>query len=195
MCGHATLASAHILWSEGYEPQDRELSFKTLSGVLKARMAQGWIELNFPQRPEEQVEPPPGLLEALGVKAVYVGKNKFDYFVELASETQVRQAAPDFRMLRSFNVRGVIVTAKAEESADYDFCSRFFAPGAGINEDPVTGSAHCCLAPYWGEKLGKQEMVGYQASARGGMVKVKLAGDRVLLAGKAVTVFKGELTV
>jgi PhzF family phenazine biosynthesis protein len=195
MCGHATLASAHILWSEGYESKDSELRFHTLSGVLKARIEGSWIELDFPARPETRVDAPAGLLEALGVKATYVGKNKFDYFVEVASEEEVRGLSPDFRMLKKYNVRGVIVTAKAEESADYDFCSRFFAPGAGIDEDPVTGSAHCSLAPYWGEKLSKQEMVGYQVSARGGIVKVRLAGDRVYLGGKAITVFKGELTI
>jgi PhzF family phenazine biosynthesis protein len=195
MCGHATLASAHILWTEGYEPEDTELRFHTLSGVLKARKQGEWIELDFPQRPETQVDAPPGLLEALGIEPVYVGKNSFDYFVEVSSEKVVKGISPDFRMLREFNVRGVIVTARAEESADYDFVSRFFAPGAGIDEDPVTGSAHCCLAPYWSKKLGTNEMVGFQASARGGVVKVKLAGDRVLLDGKAVTVFKGELKI
>jgi PhzF family phenazine biosynthesis protein len=193
MCGHATLASAHILWAEGYESVDKELSFQTLSGLLKARIADDWIELDFPQRPESKVDIPPGLLEALGIKAHYVGKNRFDYFVEVSSEDEVRNLSPDFRMLEAYKVRGVIVTAKADESAEYDFCSRFFAPGAGINEDPVTGSAHCCLAPYWAAKLDKDEMVGFQASARGGYVRVKMAGERVLLGGKAVTFFRGTL--
>jgi PhzF family phenazine biosynthesis protein len=195
MCGHATLATAHILWTEGYEREDNELSFHTMSGVLKARMVEGWIQLDFPQRPESEVDAPAGLLKALGIKPVYVGKNAFDYFVGVGSEDEVKEVSPDFSMLRELEVRGVIVTAKAEESAEYDFVSRFFAPGAGIDEDPVTGSAHCCLAPYWGTKLGKDEMVGFQTSARGGMVRVKLAGDRVLLGGKAVTVFAGHLKV
>lgn len=193
MCGHATLASAHILWSEGYEDRDAELNFNTLSGVLRAMKVDAWIELDFPARPEAPVSAPQGLLEALGIEAVYVGKNKFDYLVEVSSEDEVRGLSPDFRMLREFNVRGVIVTSKAMKSADHDFVSRFFALGAGIDEDPVTGSAHCCLAPYWSAKLGKKQMVGYQVSKRGGMVKVKVAGDRVILGGKAVTVFKGEL--
>lgn len=195
MCGHGTLASAHILWTEAYEKADTELRFHTMSGILKARMVEGWIQLDFPERPETPVDAPPGLIDALGVVPIYVGINKFDYFVELGSEAEVRETAPDFRMLREFNVRGVIVTARAEESADYDFVSRFFAPGAGIDEDPVTGSAHCCLAPYWARKLGKKKMVGYQASQRGGVVKVKLAEDRILLSGRAVTVFAGELVV
>ncbi|NLI97623.1 PhzF family phenazine biosynthesis protein [bacterium] len=194
MCGHATLASAHILWSEKYESENSELRFHSLSGILKAKMLDGWIELDFPQRPQEQVEAPPGLLEALGVKAIYVGKNKFDFFVEVSSANEVRALSPDFRMLREFNVRGVIVTAKSD-LPEYDFVSRFFAPGAGIDEDPVTGSAHCCLAPYWSQKIGKKEMVAYQASERGGVVKVRLTGDRVYLMGKSVTIFKGELTI
>lgn len=192
MCGHATLASAHILWTEGYE--SRELGFHTKSGLLKANRRGEWIELDFPQRLEEPVKAPPGLLEALGVKATYVGKNKFDYFVVVESEDVVKGMNPDFRMLKEYNVRGVIVTA-VSDSEEFDFVSRFFAPGAGIDEDPVTGSAHCSLAPYWGAKLGKQEMVGYQASERGGIVKVRLGADRVYLQGKAVTVFKGELKV
>ncbi len=194
MCGHATLASAHILWTEGYEPKDTELCFHTLSGILKARKQGEWIELDFPQQPETRVDAPPGLLEALRIEPVHIGKNKFDYFVEVESEKIVRNLRPNIAMLKEFKVRGVIVTARSD-SGEYDFVSRFFAPGAGIDEDPVTGSAHCCLAPYWSKKLGTDEMVGFQASARGGTVKVKLAGNRVLLGGKAVTVFKGELKV
>lgn len=194
LCGHATLASAHVLWSEGYENPSSELLFSTLSGILGANKKADWIELDFPQRPESPVDAPAGLIEALGIEPKYIGKNEYDYFVEAASERDVRNTSPDFRMLREFNVRGVIVTSRSD-SPDYDFVSRFFAPGAGIDEDPVTGSAHCCLAPYWSKKLGKNEMVGYQASERGGIVKVRVAEERVFLQGKAVTIFKGELQI
>jgi predicted PhzF superfamily epimerase YddE/YHI9 len=132
------------------------------------------------------------LLQALGVKAKYVGKNRMDYLVEVASETELRTLRPDFTQLRTLPVRGVIVTAPAVED-EFDFVSRFFAPGSGVDEDPVTGSAHCCLAPYWGAKLGKTEMTGFQASARGGVVRVRTAGDRVMLGGQAVTVLRGDL--
>src|SRR5262249_253327 len=135
---------------------------------------------------------PPGLLEALGVSATYVGKNQFDYLVELESEAVLRGISPDFKSLATVPVRGVIVTSRSTEPK-YDFISRFFAPTAGIDEDPVTGSAHCCLGDYWRKRLGKTEFLAYQASARGGMVQVRVMKDRVILGGKAVTVAKGEL--
>jgi len=195
LCGHATLASAHALWENGHAPQPRPLTFHTRSGALSAtRLASGEIELNFPAKPASHTDPPPGLLDALGTTAVWVGRNQFDYLVELANDAAVRTLAPDFGRLRSAGCRGVIVTSRSDDPR-FDFVSRFFAPGSGIDEDPVTGSAHCCLSEYWGEKLGKAEMTGYQASARGGVVRVVRRGDRVALIGRAVTVSRGELLV
>ncbi|MBI4479096.1 MAG: PhzF family phenazine biosynthesis protein [Acidobacteria bacterium] len=191
LCGHATLASAHVLWEEGYLRLGEAARFYTKSGLLTATRNGEWIELNFPAVPEEPAAAPPGLAEALGVRIGYVGKNQFDYLVELESEATVRNLQPDFLALRKLGVRGVIVTSAA--SPPYDFISRFFAPGSGIDEDPVTGSAHCCLAPYWHRRLGKSEFIAYQASARGGVVHARLEGDRVILGGKAVTVLRGEL--
>jgi PhzF family phenazine biosynthesis protein len=121
-------------------------------------------------------------------------RNRFDYLLELDSEPAVRRLAPDFTALRKIEARGVIVTARSS-TAGFDFVSRFFAPAVGVDEDPVTGSAHCALGPYWGERLGKTGMTAFQASARGGIVRVRLEGDRVILGGQAVTVMAGELVV
>ena len=193
LCGHATVASAHVLWEDGHLPEGRQARFHTRSGLLTADRKGDWIELDFPAKVAAAVEAPAELLRALGVEqARFVGKNAFDYFVEIDSDEAVRALAPDFSALRRFSVRGIIVTARSS-SAEFDFVSRFFAPGAGLDEDPVTGSAHTALGPYWGEKLRKKEMTGYQASARGGVVRVTLAGERVLLGGQAVTVMTGEL--
>ena len=192
LCGHATLASAHVLFEEGYLKPHEQARFYTKSGLLKAERKGEWIELDFPAEPETPADPPPELTKALGVDPKYVGKNRFAYLVQVDSEEKLRKMKPDFALLAKIPGVGVIVTARSNTS-EYDFVSRFFAPGAGIDEDPVTGSAHCCLGPYWGAKLGKDELVGYQASERGGIVKVRLAGDRVFLGGKAVTVFRGEL--
>jgi len=190
LCGHATLASAHALWEEHGLISAR---FYTKSGVLTAERHGDLIELDFPATREERADAPDGLLESLGVSdAVYVGKNKFDYLVEVASEDIVRKLDPDHAQLRRIPVRGVIVTSRATMDGA-DFVSRFFAPGSGVAEDPVTGSAHCCLTPYWSAKLGKETMTAYQASPRGGFVYVQLAGDRVKLRGHAVTVLRGEL--
>jgi PhzF family phenazine biosynthesis protein len=190
LCGHATLASAHALWEEGRLRPDEQARFYTRSGLLTARRSGDWIEMDFPAKPEEAAPAPDGLIEALGASAKYVGRNAFDYIVELDSEDTLRRLKPDFTLLQKIPVRGVIVTSRA---ADYDFVSRFFAPASGINEDPVTGSAHCCLGPFWRARLNKTEFVAYQASARGGVVRVRLEGDRVLLGGQAVTVLRGEL--
>jgi PhzF family phenazine biosynthesis protein len=193
LCGHATVASAHVLWEDGHLPEGRQARFHTRSGLLTADRKGEWIELNFPAKIAAQIDDLPELLSGLGVKqARFVGKSAFDYYVEIESEEAVRAVSPNFSALRKFSVRGVIVTAQSS-SAEFDFVSRFFAPGAGVDEDPVTGSAHTALGPYWGEKLGKTEMTGYQASARGGVVRVTLAGERVLLGGQAVTVMTGEL--
>jgi predicted PhzF superfamily epimerase YddE/YHI9 len=193
LCGHATLASAHVLWQQGQATGD-EIGFSTRSGTLKAVRHGDDIELDFPLKPEEAGEAPPGLLESLEVSAKYVGKNKLDYLVEVESEAALRALAPDFKRLAAVPVRGIIVTSKSADPR-FDFVSRFFAPAAGIDEDPVTGSAHCCLADFWRKRLGKTEFVAFQVSARGGVVKVRVVKDRVFLSGKATTVAKGELLV
>jgi PhzF family phenazine biosynthesis protein len=191
LCGHATLASAHVLWEEGHLPRDRQARFQTRSGLLTAASQEdGWIELDFPATPPHDAVAPEGLEEALGTRSKFMGMTRFDYFIEVESEKELRNLKPDHTALKKLPVRGIIVTARG---GDYDFVSRFFAPGSGIDEDPVTGSAHCALGPYWSPRLGKTEMLAYQASARGGIVRVKIAGDRVLLGGQAVTVMRGEL--
>lgn len=195
LCGHATLASAHALWSEGLLGEKETARFHTHSGLLTATRNGEWIELDFPATRESRADAPPGLLESLGVmKPVYVGRNKFDYIVEVDSEEAVRAVDPDHAQLRKIPVRGVIVTSRGS-NGQYNFVSRFFAPGSGIDEDPVTGSAHCCLTPYWASRLGKNDLVAYQASRRGGVLRVRLNGDRVHLGGRAVTVLRGELEV
>jgi PhzF family phenazine biosynthesis protein len=192
LCGHATLASAHVLWSEGHLAPGAQARFRTLSGVLTAERRGDWIELDFPAEPAAPVAPPPGLIEALGVEPVEVGRNRVDVIVEVADAAAVRGLRPDMARLAAVPARGIIVTGRSDDPA-FDFVSRFFGPAAGIPEDPVTGSAHCCLGPWWGERLGKDDLIGFQASARGGVVRVRLAGARVKLLGQAVTVLRGEL--
>ncbi len=193
LCGHATLASAHVLWHDGILASSEMARFQTRSGLITAVSgAGGWIEMDFPATPASAAEAPPGLVAALAVKPLRVAKTRFDYLVELESEAAVRAARPDFSALAKVAARGVIVTSVAS-TPGFDFVSRFFAPAAGIDEDPVTGSAHCCLAPYWGARLGKEAMSGLQVSARGGVVRVRTAGDRVLLGGQAVTVLRADL--
>ena len=192
LCGHATLASAHILWKKGILQKDERAQFHTLSGLLTADLCGDWIEMDFPARPAEPVQPPMGLIEALGTEARFVGRNADDYLVELENEDVIRNLKPDITALGKLKVRGTIVTARSEHP-QFDFVSRFFAPAVGVNEDPVTGSAHCCLTPYWALKLGKKEMTAFQASARGGILHVKMAGERVRLSGQAVTVMTCEL--
>src|SRR5512133_354759 len=178
LCGHATLASAHVLFETGRLRAGEQARFHTLSGLLTAARDGAWLEMDFPATPEAPAEAPTDLTAALGVTPRYVGKNVFDYLVEVADEETVRNLAPDFGRLARVSMRGVIVTARAA-SPEYDFVSRWFGPAAGVAEDPVTGSAHCCLAPYWAARLGKTEMVGFQASPRGGVVRVRLVGERV----------------
>lgn len=192
LCGHATLASAHVLYSAGLVGEEEAIRFNTLSGLLQARRQGEFLELDFPAEPASPTSVHPGIIQALGVKPLFTGRNRVDYLVEVSSEEEVVALAPDMGPLATLGERGVIVTAKASRPG-YDFVSRFFGPGVGIDEDPVTGSAHCCLGPYWQEKLGKVEFLAWQASSRGGAVKVRLAGDRVFLGGQAVTVFQGEL--
>ncbi len=193
LCGHATLAGAHVLWESGRLPPSARVVFHTKGGVLAAARAGDWIEMDFPLLAARRVAAPRrGLLSALGVEPVWIGRNDRDYMIEVADEQTVRGMAPDFAKLAKVDVRGVIVTAKAE-TPGCDFVSRFFAPSVGVPEDPVTGSAHCCLAPFWCERLGRDNLVGYQASRRGGTVRVSVWGDRVNIAGQAVTVLRGTL--
>jgi len=201
LCGHATLASAHVIWETGRLAPDRAARFHTRSGLLVCERKGAWIEMDFPSNPPVEAAPPAGLLEALGARPRFLGRSRFDWFVEVESEEAVRSITPDFGRLRLVEARGIIVTsrvsgagrASSSGSGGFDFVSRFFAPRSGIDEDPVTGSAHCSLAPYWGKRLGKTAMAGWQASARGGEVRVRVAGDRVVLSGQAVTVMRGEL--
>ena len=194
LCGHATLASAHILWETGALGSTEQARFHTRSGLLTARRDGAWIEMDFPATPAEPIEAVPALNAALGVTPIFSGRTRFDYLLEVEPEATLRAIQPDIRALKALKVRGVIVTSRAG-AGQYDFVSRFFAPGAGVDEDPVTGSAHCALAPYWSAKLGKTELLAYQASARGGVVRVRAAGARVHLGGQAVTVLSGELNV
>ncbi|MFA5268089.1 MAG: PhzF family phenazine biosynthesis protein [Methanoregula sp.] len=194
LCGHATLAAASVLYSTGRVLPDKAIVFETLSGKLTVRQDGDWISMDFPAEPATTSMPVPGLGAALGVEPRYTGRNRFDYLVELPLADDVCSLEPDMEALAVIHTRGFIVTA-ASDVPEIDFVSRFFAPSVGVPEDPVTGSAHCCLAHYWGEKLGKTEMTGFQCSARGGSVRVKLAGDRVILSGHAVPVFLGKLLV
>ena len=195
LCGHATLAAAHVLWENGNLKRSLPARFQTRSGLLTCNLRGPWIEMDFPSTPAAAIDSPAGLAGALGTELVWTGQSKFDLLVEVADEATLRGLQPDFQALAQYAVRGVIVTAEASAGGEYDFVSRFFAPAAGIKEDPVTGSAHCALAPFWAARLERQELIGYQASARGGVVKVKVMDDRVLLSGQAVTVLRGELFV
>jgi len=193
LCGHATLAASHILWETGILKPDQPARFFTLSGSLTARREGGWIELNFPADPPETVEMPEGLEKALGARPLAAARCRSFLLAEFASLDEVRALAPDFAALKPFDPQGVIVTA-AGNGAGYDFVSRFFAPNLGIDEDPVTGSAHCCLAPYWAEKLGKPSLHAFQVSRRGGELKVRLEGQRVAISGQAVTIFQTRVS-
>lgn len=192
LCGHATLASAHVLWDEGHLGPAEAATFHTRSGVLTATRQGEMIWLDFPATPDRQVTEPTELQESLGVTIRYMGRTAFDYLVEVESAAVLRSMTPDLVALARLPVRGVIVTTRAD-TEEHDFLSRFFAPAAGVPEDPVTGSAHCGLGPFWAARLGKKELVGYQASARGGTVRVRVDGNRVHLGGHAVTVLRGEL--
>jgi PhzF family phenazine biosynthesis protein len=192
LCGHATLASAHALWNAGIAGSDDPIQFHTRSGVLTASRDANLIRLDFPATPATECQPPAALLDALAIKPVSVAKTLFDRFLVIDSPDVVRSLRPDFRKLAAVPNQGVIVTAHSDDPR-YDFISRYFAPAFGIDEDPVTGSAHCCLGPYWGARLGKTELVGFQASKRGGVVHVRVNRDRVILGGQAVLVLKGEL--
>jgi len=192
LCGHATLASAHTLWEQGLLGANEVARFHTHSGLLKAERRGEWIELDFPALPDREVPIPKGMARALGVRPKYLGRSRFDYIAEVESEVTVRKIKPNFTLLSALPIRGLIVTAKAK-TPPYDFVSRFFAPRAGINEDPVTGSSHSVLGPFWKSRLGKSELLAYQASKRGGVLRVRVGDRRVFIGGKAVTVFRVEL--
>ena len=198
LCGHATLAAAHVLWTNGGLDRAEPIGFETRSGLLTARFRGGQIELDFPSLPAQEEPIDPMVVEVVGqdVGIRNQARSSFDLLVELKNEAQIRALRPDLRKLADLPYRGLIVTAEASPATrldGIDFVSRFFAPAAGVPEDPVTGSAHCVLAPYWAKRLGRTEMTGYQASPRGGRVSVRLEGPRTLLAGKAVTVLRGSL--
>ncbi len=198
LCGHATLASAHVLWEEGSVRESEEIRFRTLSGVLTARRHGRDVELDFPARIPAPVPDDPAVNRALGASPVRTSANQRPngtiFLLELESEFAVKAIAPDFVALKATGARAAAVTSLSAGSGR-DFTSRYFAPAVGVNEDPVTGSIHCALAPYWTERLGKRELTGYQASARGGLVRCRWEGERVFIGGTAVTVFKGELRV
>ena len=208
LCGHATLASAHALWESGRVGRGEPIRFHSRSGVLTCvaggasgpETGEGWIWMDFPAEAPEVLAPMPedlaeALADALGTAPRSLGRNRLDLLVEVGSDEELRALRPDFETLRGTGSRGVIVTAAAAGGAGHDFVSRYFAPGVGVPEDPVTGSAHCCLGPFWAERLGRRELVGYQASRRGGTVRVVVAGERVKLGGQAVTVMTAELLV
>jgi PhzF family phenazine biosynthesis protein len=196
LCGHATLAAAHVLWEERLLRPHAPAQFETRSGRLSARRQGDWIQLDFPAEPIATSINDQRELDRIGAalngSLVMAGRNRFDLLVELADEKAVRELQPDYRLVASLPVRGVIATSRAS-APEFDFVSRFFAPRVGIDEDPVCGSAHCCLAPFWASRLGRAELTGHQVSPRGGVVKVRVDGARVALIGQAVTVFRGEL--
>ena len=192
LCGHATLASAHVLWESGHLADGSRAVFHTRSGELSANQRDGWIEMDFPAEPDRPVAAPAALAAGLNADPVYVGRNRFDYLVEVDTEATLRSLVPDFPRLREIDARGIIVTARAGTD-DFDFVSRFFGPRAGVDEDPVTGSAHCCLGPYWQRRLGRDAFTAWQASERGGLVRLAVRAERVTLSGQAVTVLRGEL--
>lgn len=198
LCGHATLATSHILWQTGICKKDETIHYNTKSGVLKADYHEGEIGLDFPAIPQKKIEYPKELVDAIGgVTPKYVGMTKWNYLIELNSESDVRNLKPNFDIMLQLPGWGTIITAKADEGNKdgFDFVSRFFAPEKGIQEDPVTGSAHCALGPYWQKRLGKDSFKAFQASERGGVLGIKVSGDRVVLAGEAVTVIEGEINV
>lgn len=192
LCGHATLATAHILSQEGWIKPGETARFRTRSGMLTAVKETSRIVLDFPAAPARPASEPAGLFQALGIPPAELLFNGSDYLVHLEGDADLTRLQPDFRALKQIKARGVMVTTLSRQ-AEYDFISRFFGPAAGIDEDPVTGSAHCTLGPFWGERLGKTELRAYQASPRGGEMVVRLRDDRVELAGSAVTVLRGQL--
>lgn len=192
LCGHATLATAHILYEQGYLEQTETAKFTTKSGMLFAEKDGIWIILNFPQIPVNECKKPDGLEKALGASIKFMGVSGHNYFIEIDSEDKLKNLKPDFNLLSKYDIHGFIVTSS---SNSFDFVSRFFAPQVGINEDPVTGSAHSSLYPYWKEKLKRDTFLVYQASERGGILKLSEKDNRVLISGQAITIFEGVLKI
>jgi PhzF family phenazine biosynthesis protein len=192
LCGHATLAAAHVLWETSAVAGANPIRFHTRSGELVCSRRENWIEMDFPSLESHPAPPPPGLLESLGVAPIHVAASRFDHLVRVKSEAEVRAVNPDFRALAAIQTRGVILTAPSDDPA-FDFVSRCFAPSVGVDEDPVTGSAHCCLGPYWSRILNRSTLTARQLSRRSGIVRAEIRGDRVILSGQAVTVHRGEL--
>lgn len=193
LCGHATLASAHVLWESGLAEKGKPIAFHTLSGRLTAAGNEGWIELDFPANELVPGDLTDATLDALGVTPLAILRSGEKVLIELESEEEVRRVKPNFAALRKLPGRGIVITARSE-TPGVDFVSRYFAPWIGVNEDPVTGSAHCMLGPYWQKKLAKNHLNALQVSRRGGALKVRLSGDRVYIAGQAVTISRGEVT-
>jgi PhzF family phenazine biosynthesis protein len=195
LCGHATLAAAHVIWETSMVPEDEEIRFESRSGLLRARKDADWIALDFPEDAAQACSISPEIAAAVPEKILWCGENSVDLLLELESEAQVRAFVPDLAAIKALNKRGLIITAAAADAdGPYHFVSRFFGPSVGVDEDPVTGSAHCALGPYWAAKLDRSSLIGYQASARGGIVKVRLRAGRVELRGKATTVLQGVIT-
>ncbi|MXW21942.1 MAG: PhzF family phenazine biosynthesis protein [Candidatus Dadabacteria bacterium] len=192
LCGHATLASAHIIFTLGIIPATEDAVFSTKSGVLTARRKNDLVEMDFPSEDPWEVGMPKDLLIAISSAPLYVGRNRFDYIALYENEETIRNAVPELNHVKKLDSRGLIITS-ISSSDRYDFVSRFFAPNAGIDEDPVTGSAHCCLCPFWSRRLGKKELAGYQASERGGLVHTRLLEKRVCLSGKATVTGNFEI--
>jgi PhzF family phenazine biosynthesis protein len=192
LCGHATLAAAHALWTTGVADGGHTIRFHTRSGLLTCSRHGDRVTMDFPATPISEVDVPQQLASALGARPSAAGQSKFDMLVVLDSESTLRALEPDMAVLRGMPMRGLIVTSAADDPG-FDFVSRYFAPGVGVDEDPVTGSAHCCLGPFWSGRLGRDDMLAFQASSRGGVVAVKVVGDRVILGGQAVTVLDGHL--
>lgn len=193
LCGHATLASAHVLFSEGLVEKDETILFESASGILKAHFVDGWVELDFPAFEVRPGEVTSQITEALGFEPVEIFESDVNLLIEMNGLDEVRDYLPVFEKLAELPYQGLIITSLMENK--FDFTSRYFAPQAGINEDPVTGSAHSSLAPYWSSKLGKNEFTAYQASKRGGVIKVRLENSRAFIQGQAVTIFDGELRI
>lgn len=191
LCGHGTLAAAHVLWQTGEVAGAQTLRFETRSGELLARCDGEWIQLDFPRIPLSPLILDPAYAEALGCKPLQTLAAGAKFLLELAREEEIEELAPDFNALRALPGRGLMVTAPSSSSGD-DFVSRYFAPWVGVEEDPVTGSNHCALVPFWAERLGKTQLKARQISARGGALRLSLEGDRVLMSGQALTLWQGE---
>ena len=192
LCGHATLAAASVLWNTGREQAGSTIAFHTRSGRLTARQEKNAIALDFPKVPVEPADPPEGISAILGAPVIFSGRTRFDVFIELPTAADVCDLDPDVTALAAIPARGIIVTAAAD-MPEYDFVCRFFAPAVGVPEDPVTGSAFCSLGPFWGERLHKTTVAGFQCSSRGGSVRTIMQGDRVILIGDATPVLSGRL--